>query len=146
VIHFIPLTIESMVSILLRLTILYCVRLNTQLTRLKSEGATMQATIAELLAATENAECAVAALKTTVREADATLGERLKDAERFSEDMQRNTAAGAEVLKRLVQIAGARLTEAEPEEEPMPARPDPRSIVAAAQALAERARARLAAA
>ena len=44
----------------------------------------MQQTIAELITATEIAERAIAGLKATVREADETLGERLKAAERFS--------------------------------------------------------------
>jgi hypothetical protein len=141
VINVLPLTIESLVSILLLLTILYCVRLNNQLKRLKADSGAMQATIAELLTATENAERAIAGLKSTVREADETLGERLKEAERFSTEMQRNATAGAEVLHRLTQIAGARLTEAGPVDE-AETMLEPKAIVAAAQALAERARAR----
>lgn len=141
-INVLPLTIESLVSILLLLTILYCVRLNNQLKRLKADGTSMQQTIAELMTATETAERAIAGLKATVREADETLGERLKTAEKFSAEMRRNATAGAEVLNRLTQIAGARLMGTEPEpEEPAPP-PDARAIGAAAQALAERARAR----
>lgn len=134
-----PLTIESLVSILLLLTILYCVRLNDQLKRLKSDGTSMQQTIAELLSATETAERAIAGLKATVQEADATLGERLRSAEAFSEEIKRNTAEGAEVLGRLTQIAGARLMEPEPAQAPPP---DAKTIGAAAKALAERAKAR----
>ncbi len=51
-INVLPLTIESLVSILLLLTILYCIRLNEQLKRLKADGTSMQQTIAELLTAT----------------------------------------------------------------------------------------------
>jgi hypothetical protein len=142
VINVVPLTIESLVSILLLLTILYCIRLNDQLKRLKADGSSMQQTIAELITATESAERAIAGLKATVREADETLGERLKAAERYSVEMRQNATAGAEVLNRLTKIAGARLMEAEPEREKS-APPDARSIVAAAQALAERTRARV---
>ncbi|MEA2980304.1 MAG: hypothetical protein QOF09_2127 [Alphaproteobacteria bacterium] len=141
-INVVPLTIESLVSILLLLTILYCIRLNEQLKRLKADGSSMQRTIAELITATESAERAIAGLKATVREADETLGERLKAAERYSVEMRQNATAGAEVLNRLTKIAGARLMEAEPEREKS-APPDARSIVAAAQALAERTRARV---
>ena len=141
-INALPLTIESLVSILLLLTILYCIRLNEQLKRLKADGTSMQQTIAELIAATESAERAIAGLKATVREADETLGERLKAAERYSAEMRQNATAGAEVLNRLTKIAGARLTDAEPKQEPSPP-PDARSIVAAAQAFAERTRARV---
>jgi low affinity Fe/Cu permease len=142
VINVLPLTIESLVSILLLLTILYCIRLNEQLKRLKADGTSMQQTIAELITATESAERAIVGLKATVREADETLGERLKAADRYSIEMRRNTTAGAEVLNRLTKIAGAHLTDPVPEHENSPP-PDTKSIVAAAQAFAERSRARV---
>ena len=44
--------IESMVSVLLLLTILYCVRLNNQLRLLKSDEQSLRATISELITAT----------------------------------------------------------------------------------------------
>jgi hypothetical protein len=138
-----PLTIESLVSILLLLTILYCIRLNEQLKRLKADGGSMQQTITELIAATDTAERAIAGLKTTVREADETLGEHLKAAERFSVEMRANATAGAEVLNRLSKIAGARLMGTEPEDEPPAPPPDAKSIVAAAAAFTERTRARV---
>ena len=141
-INVLPLTIESLVSILLLLTILFCIRLNEQLKRLKADGTSMQQTIAELITATETAERAIAGLKATVREADETLGERLKAAEHYTVEIRSNTAAGAEVLNRLSKIAGARLMGTEPEEEP-PAIVEPKTIVAAAQAFADRARARV---
>ena len=100
-INILPITIESLVAMLLLLTILYCVRLNHQLMRLKADGTTMKATIAELMAATEIAERAIAGLKATVRDADETLGERLKAAEPYSVEMRQNATAGAEVLNRL---------------------------------------------
>jgi len=142
VINILPLTIESLVAILLLLTILYCIRLNDQLKRLKADGTSMQQTIAELITATDSAERAIAGLKATVREADETLGERLKSAERFSTEMRQNATAGAEVLNRLSKIAGAHLMEAELEEDKLSSS-DTKSIVAAAQAFAERTRARV---
>ena len=140
-INVLPLTIESLVSILLLLTILYCIRLNEQLKRLKADGTSMQQTITELITATESAERAIAGLKATVREADETLGERLKAAERYSIEMKQSTTAGAEVLDRLAQIAGAHLMAVPKEEHEAP--PDAKSIVAAAQAFAARTRARV---
>lgn len=140
-----PLTIESLVAILLLLTILYCVRLNNQLRRLKTDETTMRATIAELVTATETAERAIAGLRATVRETEATLGERLREAERYCADMVKNTEAGADVLKRLMQIAGARpwLLGVAPAPDPKPEGPNPKAIMQAAQAVAERARARV---
>jgi chromosome segregation ATPase len=117
--------------------------LNEQLKRLKADGTSMQQTIAELMAATESAERAIAGLKNTVREADETLGERLKSAERFSAEMRQNATAGAEVLNRLSKIAGARLMGTEPADEKAEPPPDAKSIVAAAHAFAERTRARV---
>jgi uncharacterized protein YllA (UPF0747 family) len=139
----VPLTIEALVAILLLLTILYCVRLNTQLKRFRADESNMRRTVAELVAATENAERAIAGLKATVKESEETLGERLRSAEQFSADIVRYTDAGADVLARLAQIAGAHLVKTgTPVPEVQPAA-DARSIAAAAQALTERARARM---
>ena len=139
----IPLTIEALVSVLLLLTILYCVRLNTQLKQFRADEGAMRRTIADLVAATENAERAIAGLKATARETDETLGERLRCAEQFSADIVRYTDAGADVLARLAQIAGVHLARTgSPPPDVMPAA-DPKTIAAAAHAFAERARARI---
>jgi hypothetical protein len=144
-----PLTIEGLVAVLLLLTILYCVRLNAQLKRLKADEATMRTTVTELVTAVETAERAIAGLKTTVREAETTLGEQLRAAETFSAEMARSTEAGAQVLNRLTQIADAKpwlmgvQSAAEPAARPKPAAPDPNEIAAAAHAFAERARSRV---
>jgi Domain of unknown function (DUF6468) len=151
VINVLPLTIESMVAMLLLATILYCVRLNEQLKRLKADESSMKKTIGELLTGIENAERAISGLKATVREADDSLSLRLKDAERFCKEIKSGTEAGGDVLARLGQLAGARpwlfgvdgIEEPEQMQEPeRPVATDPMSIVAAAQALAERAQAR----
>jgi hypothetical protein len=133
-----PLLIESLVSVLLLLTIGYCILLNKRLTRLKSDEQSLKATISELITVTEIAERAVAGLKLTVRDCDKTLGERLRTAERFVADIDRQVTAGEQVLQRLSQIAAAARTG--PEEAP-PA-PDPTAVVKAAQAFADRARSR----
>jgi len=143
--NFLPITIEAMVAILLLFTILYCVRLNAQLKRLKADESAMKGIIGELIASTEKAERAIAGLRSTVREADDTLGEHLKEAERFCIEIKTSTEAGADVLNRISQIAGARpwlLGVAPAQPKPDPAAPDPKLIMAAAKALAERAHAR----
>jgi chromosome segregation ATPase len=144
-----PLTIESMVALLLLATILYCVRLNSQLKRLKADESSMKNIIGELLTGIENAERAISGLRATVREADESLAGRLRDAERFCKQIKVGTEAATEVLSRLGQVSGARpwLLGVDVAEEPRdldekPAPTDPMSIVAAAQALAERAQAR----
>lgn len=135
-----PLTIESLVAILLLLTILYCVRLNGQLKRLKGDEATLKTTIAELMTATETAERAISGLRATVRDAEQTLGESLQLAERFSSELHRNATTGAEVLHRLTQVASTTgMLAIKPAK---PAVPDAQAIAAAAQAVSERALAR----
>jgi Domain of unknown function (DUF6468) len=133
--------IESLVALLLLLTIGYCVILNNRLKRLKADEQSLKATIAELITATEIAERAVAGLKTTAHECDHTLGERLRTAERCCTDLNRQIKAGDVLIKRLSRIvAAARPLDLEPE--PVAA-PDPQALAAAAQAFAERARTRL---
>ena len=129
------LIIESLVAILLVLTIAYCVLLNKRLKRLRADEQALKATISELITATEIAERAIAGLQMTVRECDQNLGERLRTAERFSADMERQLESGEEILDRLACIVAATRPEA-------PA-PDPQAVVAAAKAFADRARSRL---
>jgi hypothetical protein len=146
--HVFALIIESLVAILLAVTIVYCVVLNKRLLRLKADEASLKATISELITATEIAERAIAGLKLTVRECDQNLGERLRTAERFCAEIERQVTAGDEVVHRLSRIVGATRPDAAAPPPPAPASApapilDPRAMVAAAQALAERARLRL---
>lgn len=129
--------IESMVSILLLLTILYCVRLNNQLRLLKADEQSLRATISELITATEIAERAIGGLKATMREGEATLNERLQRSETVTAEFDRQLKAGGDLLNKLIRITGAGK---EPETTPVP---DAQSVAAAAQAFAERSRARL---
>jgi len=130
--HGLGLAIESLVALLLLLTIGYCLVLNRRLKRFKTDELAMRTTILELVAATEKAERAIGGLKLTVQESDRTLGERLRTAERLSAALDQQIASG----ERLVAAA------APPARAPQPRGPDARAVVAAAQAFAERARAR----
>jgi hypothetical protein len=141
------LTIESLVAILLLLTIVYCARLNKQIEKLKADEKLMKATVTELLMAIERAERAIAGLKVTATEAEQTLGTRLREAEIYCKTMATNLAAGEDVLGRLRKIAyantllGGEMTP-EPDPIPAPAANDAKAVAVAAQAFAERARAR----
>ena len=132
------LAIESLVAILLLLTISYCIVLNSRLKRLKADEQALKATISELITATEIAERAIAGLKMTVRDCDQTLGERLRAAERFSGSIAGQLKVGDEILKRLTQIAAA----AKPAAALTPVAPDAKITAAAAHAFAERRRLR----
>ena len=129
--------VESMVSILLLLTILYCVRLNSQLRLLKADEQTLRATISELITATEIAERTIAGLKSTMREGEQALSARMDRGEQLSADIEQQLKAGEELLARLTRIAGVGRPAAA-----QPAVPDAKAVAAAAQAFAERTRAR----
>jgi hypothetical protein len=136
-----PFVIESMVAVLLLFTILYCVRLNRSIQQFKGGEKNLRATIAELVTATETAERAIAGLKTTMREAEHTLGDRLHRAEKFSGEIESQIEAGEGILNRLAKIAGVRpLTTGKLVTRPTG--PDTKAIMAAAQAFAERSRTR----
>jgi hypothetical protein len=129
--------IESVVAVLLTVTIGYCIILNKRLRGLKADEMSLKATISELITATEIAERAIGGLKIAVRECDRDLGDRLRSAERFSTDIAQQLVAGQDVLNRLTRIATE--TRAPRAEEA----PDPKSMLVAAQAFAERARTRV---
>jgi len=149
--QFLSLLIESLVAVLLVLTIGYCLILNRRLKRLRADESSLRATIAELVTATTVAERAIEGLRTTVTDCDATLGERLRNAERISADLSRDVRRGDEIISRIHRIAVAAKSPGAAPLEPVPApasimaaeRPAPSRVsaaVAAAQAIANRTR------
>lgn len=132
--------VESLVAVLLLMTILYCVRLNKQLRLLKADEQSLRATISELITATQIAERAIGGLKSTMREGEQTLNERLSRSERISGEIERQLGAGEDLLARLIRITGAARGAEEPVEKSN--KPDARSVAAAAQAFTERMRMR----
>jgi hypothetical protein len=146
---FLGLLIESLVAVLLALTIGYCLILNRRLKRLRADESSLRATISELISATQIAERAIEGLQTTVRDCDATLGERLRTAERMSGELSRELRRGDEIITRIHRIAvAARSTDRplpEPTAKERPAAataPRVAETVAAAQAIADRTRLR----
>lgn len=132
--------IESMVSVLLLLTILYCVRLNRQLRLLKADEQSLRITISELVTATEIAERAIGGLKQTMREGEQVLTSRLQRSEDLSNEIDKKMKAAEALLGKLARIATIGRPAPEPE---VATPPDPKAVAAAAQAFTERARARL---
>jgi hypothetical protein len=135
--HTFGFMIESMVAILLLLTILYCVRLSRQLRLLRADEQSLRATIAELVTATGIAERAIGGLKSTMRDGEQSLSATLANAQQASADIEQQLAAGRELMAKLARITGA----AKPTE--LAEAPAAREVVAAAQAFAERAKARV---
>lgn len=114
--HSLGVVIESLVAILLVLTIGYCMLLNRRLKRLKADEHSLKATIGELITATEIAERAIGGLKHTVRDVNENLGSQLASATQLSEHLKRQLAEGDHVVRRLTKIAiAARPPQAEAE-------------------------------
>lgn len=157
--HLFALIIESLVAVLLAVTIGYCILLDKRLKRLRADEAILKGTIGELITATDMAERAIAGLKATVRECDEGLADRLTAAHDVSERLDLQTTDTYDLIKRLTRI----LTAGRPLEgalapqpghvAPAPAAPRAdlkergashvRSVAAAASAFAERAQSRM---
>ncbi|MBV8837032.1 MAG: chemotaxis protein [Alphaproteobacteria bacterium] len=142
--------IESLVAVLLVLTITFCVVLNGRLKKLKADEQALKGTIAELITATEIAERAIAGLKMTVRDCDQNLSDRLRVGEALARELGVKLEGGHEVLRHLAQIALA----ARPGHGPAPSAAvqplapkaqthDAQATAQAASAFAARARQRL---
>ncbi len=105
--HSIGLMIESLVAVLLVVTIGYCVLLNRRLKKLKADEHSLKAVIAELITATEIAERAIGGLKLTVRDVNENLGAELVRATEMVEQLKRHVTEGDAVVWRLSKIAVA---------------------------------------
>ena len=137
--HSFGVAIESLVAILLLLTIGYCMLLNRRLKRLKADEHSLKATIAELITATEIAERAIGGLKHTVRDVNENLGDQLAAAAQMSQQLKIHLAEGDNVIRRLSRIAVA----ARPATRPEPETPNvstAKATAAAAQAFSDRRR------
>ena len=148
--HSLGLIIESLVAVLLVLTIGYCMLLNARLKRLKADEHSLKAVIAELITATEIAERAIGGLKLAVRDVNENLGNQLSAATQMSDQLRKQLAESDAVFRRLSRIASAARPIASPEVAPEPA-PAPivaepvrvsgaKAVAAAAQAFSERRR------
>ena len=140
--HSLGVVIESLVAVLLMLTIGYCMLLNKRLQRLKADEHSLKATIAELITATEIAERAIGGLKHTVRDVNENLGSQLTAATQMAGHLKSMLAEGDGVIRRLGRIAIA----ARPAQEAEPAAAAPqvstaKAVAAAAEAFSERRRA-----
>jgi chromosome segregation ATPase len=139
--HSFGVAIESLVAILLMLTIGYCMLLNARLKRLKADEHSLKATIGELITATEIAERAIGGLKHTVRDVNENLNNQLTSAGQMSLQLKKQLAEGDNIVRRLSKIAAA----ARPVTEPVPDPAAPKvsaakAVAAAAQAFSDRRR------
>jgi len=144
------LVIESLVAVLLLLTIGFCLLLNGRLKKLKADEQTLKGTISELITATEIAERAIAGLKMTVRDCDLNLSERLRAGDHLARELGRQLENGSQILSQIAQITlAARMVKppaaTQPAPEPMQpaAQSAAQTTAQAASAFAARARQRL---
>jgi hypothetical protein len=143
--HSFGIVIESLVAMLLMLTIGYCMLLNSRLKRLKADEHSLKATIGELITATEIAERAIGGLKHTVRDVNENLGNQLTSAAQMSEQLKKQLAESDNVFRRLsrIVVAARPLSEPEPMAPMAPVAPRvtaAQAVAAAAQAFSERRR------
>jgi hypothetical protein len=137
------LMIESLVAVLLLLTIGFCLLLNSRLKKLKADEQALKGTISELITATEIAERAIAGLKMTVRDCDQNLSERLRVGDSLAGELGRQLESGRHILAQLAQITLAARAPHAPAPEPQPVLSDAQATAQAAAAFAARARQRL---
>jgi hypothetical protein len=138
------MVIESLVAVLLLLTIGYCMLLNSRLQRLKADEHSLKATIGELITATEIAERAIGGLKLTVRDVNENLGDQITAATNLSQQLKNQLFEGDAVIRRLSRIAiaarPASAAETATESVPAPKVSAANAIAAAAQAFSDRRR------
>ena len=103
----INLIADVLVASLLVATIITCFILTKRIERLKADEAGMRQTVGALITATDNAERAIAGLKSTLGDCDRTLEERLRTAERYAADLAAQVEAGQAVMERIGQIVSA---------------------------------------
>jgi hypothetical protein len=150
--HFLGIVIESLVAVLLMVTIAYCMVLNKRLKRLRADESSLKATIAELITATEIAERAIGGLKHTVRDVNENLGSQLTAATEMSTQLKKQLGECDGVVRRLSKITiAARPAAPEPAPPPAPVAPpapasatapvsSAKAVAAAAAAFSERRR------
>ena len=143
--HSLGVMIETLVALLLIVTIGYCMLLNTRLKRLKADEHSLRAVIRELISATEIAERAIGGLKLTVRDVNEHLGGQIAAATEMSEYLKRQLDEGDQVVRLLSKIViAARPPGAAPEPEAPKGSgakgSGAKALAAAAQAFSDRKR------
>jgi len=140
--HSLGLIIETLVAVLLVITVGYCMLLNSRLKRLRADEHSLKAVIAELVTATEIAERAIGGLKHAVRDVNDNLGNQLAAATQMSDHLKRQLSECDHVVRRLSKIAIAARPVTNPEAAAAPvAKPSPaKAVAAAAEAFSERRR------
>ncbi len=103
----IGLIVEGLVSILLFLTIGYCMVLNRRLKMLRADETMLRNTIQELAAASHRAEKAIAGLRVAAGETENHLAVQTRDAHEISRMLARRVGEGEKIVAKLAAITQA---------------------------------------
>jgi len=101
------LFIEAAVSVLMALTLGYCIVLNRKLARLHADRDALKLMVGDLIAATNLANQAIKELKATAVEADMVLSSRLEEAERFGIELANHVNSGTALMQKIVRVTNA---------------------------------------
>ncbi len=101
----IGILVDGLVSVLLILTIGYCIALNRRLKMLRSDEATLKHTIAELITAAARAESAISGLRSAAGETETALTDQIREANHLSQHLSEHVVAGEGIMARLAAIA-----------------------------------------
>jgi len=134
--------VESAVSVLLVVTIGYCVVLNERLKRLHADRSALALMVTDLIRATDLANAAVKELQATAVEADAAHGARIEEAERFGIELANHVAAGQLVMERIAKITAVAQSARPAAPEPVIVPAGPTKLQSALKQLSERERLR----
>jgi hypothetical protein len=101
------MVVEGSVTILLAVTIVYCIILNARLKRLHQDREQFTKVIGDLVQATALAKSAVMELKTAALDADTQLSEKLLETERFERQLGEHVANGRQLIEKISRITAA---------------------------------------
>lgn len=105
------MVVEGSVTILLAVTIGYCVLLNHRLKRLHADRETLAKMVGDLVHATSLANAAVMELKTAALQADSTLQERIAEAGKCETELAGQVAVGSQLVQKIARITAAAKTQ-----------------------------------
>lgn len=120
------IAVETLVAVLLAVTIGYCVLVNRKLIQLRSDQSELKIIVHELHAATGQAEQAIAGLRESAHLADQTLGEQITRVRTLDGQLRTNIGKGESLLAKFATMQRAQ-----------PAQPAPPAAVASSTPRAE---------
>lgn len=100
--------IETLVAVLLAVTIGYCVLVNRKLIQLRSDQSELKAIVRDLHAATGQAEQAIAGLRESAHLADESLGRQIERVRTLDGQLSTNISKGESLLAKFATMPRAR--------------------------------------